>query len=295
MTHPATATSPTSTGPTASELPFSPMFEDLEVGMRFTSEPRRFDADRVRAFGELTGDTHPLHTEGIAGRPATVHGALVTAEFFGWHHEAGLSAHVEAAADSRWDYLAPVVTGAAVTYELTITRLRRTSGLHNGVVGRHVLVRDEAGVPVARATSTALVTAREAVDDRADRAGRSWPSKEWTAAMARALEADAAFTEATATWDGSLGLAFGGDEVQFRVYRGRVLDAGTRTPDGPTFTVKASDLTWAELFTGPANDFTRRQMKGQVESGGSAYEYLRSTRAVVALIDTARVLAGTEG
>lgn len=281
--------------PLAAAPETSPMFEDLAVGQRFTSGPRTFGADRVRAYGELTGDTHPLHTSGRDGAPATVHGSMVVAEFFGWHHEVGLSEYVEAAADSNWEFLAPVAVGSSVTYELTITRLRRASSLRNGVVGRTVLVRDTEGRTVARGTSTAIVTARSSGDDRTQRAGEAWPSREWVSAMADALGVDPDFTEATSTWDGSIGLDLGGDLVQFRVYRGRVLDAGTRTPQGPTFTVHASDLTWAELFTGPANDFMRRQMAGQFAASGSAYEYQRATRAVVALIDTARRLAGTEG
>lgn len=275
----------------------APYFEDFEVGQRFTGPERVFSAEVVQAFAEISGDEHPLHTEpghSRDGRPL-VHGPLGLSGFFGWHYRLGLSTHVEAAFDTRWEYLAPLYVGDAVTYEMTVTRCRRTSKLTNGIVGRHVVVRNQHGTVVQEGQTSALVTARAAVDDHEARLGRAFPSLPWGRRLAERLNEACAFTETTSTWDGTIGLGFGFDELLFRVYRGRVIDCGTRLPGGPTFTVRAPDVVWVELFTGPVNDFTRRAMNGRFVVDGNAYEYLRMTRAIVALVDEARVLAGARG
>lgn len=277
--------------------PEAPHFEDFEVGRVYTGPARTFSAAVVAAFAEVSGDQAALHTDGGPsgdGRPV-VHGPLGLAGFFGWHHDRGLSAHVEAAFDTHWDFVAPIHVGDSVTYEMTVTRTRRTSALRNGVVGRHVVVRNQHGETVQVGRTAALVTAREAVDDRVARLGRAFPSVEWVRALATRLGDSAAFTRATSTWDGTIGLRFGGDPVLLRVYRGRVLEAGTRTPDGPTFVLSAPDVVWAGLLTGPRNDFTRRTLRDEFEVEGSAYEYLRLTAAIVALVDEARAFARTEG
>ena len=38
-------------------------FDQLEAGTRFEGAERTVTADDVRAFADLTGDTHPLHTD----------------------------------------------------------------------------------------------------------------------------------------------------------------------------------------------------------------------------------------
>lgn len=273
-----------------------PWFEDFEVGQVFTGPPRTFSPEVVATFAAVSGDRAALHTEGdhTTGGRALVHGPLGIAGFFGWHHELGLSDHVEAALDTHWDYLAPVHAGDTVSYEMTVVRARRTSALRNGVIGRHVVVRDADGAVVQQGRTSALVTARSAVDDRAERVGRSFGTPEWARALATRLDASAAFTSATATWDGTIGLRIGDDAVQFRIYRGRVLEAGRRTPHGPTFVLGASDLSWARLLTGPVNDFTVRTMRDEFAADGDAYEYLRLTAALVALVDEARALAGAD-
>lgn len=273
-----------------------PHFEDFQVGRVFTGPARTFSPEVVAAFADISGDRAALHTERGRtrdGRPM-VHGPLALAAFFGWHHDLGLSAHVEAALDTRWEFVAPIHVGDAVTYEMTVTRARRTSGLRSGVVGRHVTVRNQHGTVVQEGRTAALVTARRAVDDTETRIGRAFPSAAWARALTERLGRSAAFTSATGEWDGTIGLRFGDDTVLFRVYRGRILECGTRTPHPPTFVLGASDLTWTRLITGPDNDFTRRVMCDEFSVSGSAYEYLRSTAALVALVDEARGLAGAD-
>lgn len=113
-------------------------------------------------------------------------------------------------------------------------------------------------------------------------------TRAWAERIAARLNDDEAFRSATATWDGTIGVAGERDETQFRIYRGRVLEAGVRAPNGPTFTVMASDRTWAELVSGSENDFMRRAMQGAFSVRGAAYEYLRLTRAINLMVDAAR-------
>lgn len=286
----ATAT-PGAPGPAK---PPAPYFEDFEVGQHYTGPERTFSAEVVAAFAEISGDRSPVHTESghtPDGRPL-VHGPLALAGFYGWQHDLGLSANVEMAFDSRWTYLAPIYVGDAVSYEMTVTRCRRTSKLTNGVVKRHVVVRNQHGAVVQEGQTSALVRARAAVDDTETRVGRAFPTLPWARRLAARLDVSAPFVEATGTWDGTLGLAFDTDPVLFRVYRGKVIDCGARTPEGATFVVAAPDVTWIQIIAGPANDFTKRAMRGEFTVSGSAYEYLRLNRALIALLDEARVLAG---
>lgn len=273
-----------------------PYFEDFEVGRTFTGPERTLSPADVAAFAELSGDRHPMHSgsERPGGGRPLVHGPLGIACFFGWLYERGLATHVEAALDTRWRYLAPLHPGDSVRYEMTITRARRTSARVNGVIGRHVLVRDQQGVIVQEGETAALVTARDAAGDDARRIGRAFPGAGWARRLGERLAASTAFTTATSTWDGAIGLRFGEDVVQFRIYRGRLLDAGARTPAGPTFVLGAPDITWVRLLTGPVNDFTKRTMRGEFTVSGSAYEYLRLTGALVALVDEARAFAHEE-
>ena len=273
-----------------SETRVSPRFEDLWPGRRFTGRPRHLDAAAVAEFAAVTGDRSPLHLEEghtPDGRPL-VHGAFVAAGFFGWLHDTGLAEHVEAALDMSWDFRAPVYTGDSVTYEMTVTRCRRTSSGQTGVVGRYVLVRNQDGRVVCEGRTSALVRTREPGDG--GRTGAEFPTVRWARRLAERLDASPAFAEATGTWDGTIGLGFADDVVLFRIYRGRVLDAGGRVPNGPTFVLGATDLTWTELLTGPENDYMARTMRGQFSTSGDAYSSVRMTAAVVAMIDEAREL-----
>ena len=90
---------------------------------------------------------------------------------------------------------------------------------------------------------------------------------------------------ATATWDGAFALACETDESQFRIYKGDVLEAGSRVPNGPAFTLAADALAWTELFTAGSDDFIRRAMQGEFSVRGSADEYLRTIGGVLAFVE----------
>jgi acyl dehydratase/putative sterol carrier protein len=275
--------------------PSAPFFEDFAVGQRFISPGRVVTQQDLAKFVEVSGDKHPIHcdpafanTAGYDG--AVLHGPFGQAAFLGWHYEAGLSEQVEAMLDSQWTYLKAIVPGDEIRFEMTITRTRRTSSGRHGVLGRHIEVTNQHGEVVQRGSTAALVRTRGDGKDQFPEA-RAYCTPEWGRLLSQRLQEDGVFTSSTATWDGALGLASDDGEVVLRVYQGAILSAGSRVPNGATFTLKASDKTWTDLLCGPTNDFMKRAMLGEFSVQGSAYEYLRLTKAVVALVECARSLA----
>ena len=238
--------------------------EDFEVGARQLAP--------AAPIGDGDGD----------GR---VRGAVVAAAFAGSPLASG------AETDAAWRYLEPVRADAELRYDVLVTGCRRTPDLTQGVVRRHVRVVDGDGQVIQEGTTTSLVPVRSAVDDSDGRVGRAFGTLPWARALAARLNDDPEFHAQTATWDGTIGIRYGAGEALFRVYRGRVLEAATRTPNGPTYVVEADERDWVELFTGPASDFSKRVMLGQLRVHGNAYEYVRLTAALVAIIDQARAMA----
>lgn len=236
-------------------------FEDFAVGQRFEGAERKVTEDDLRPLATVSGDML-LRELGLLDEP------------------------VLALLDTYWRYLGPVHAGDTLRFESTITRCRRSG--NQGTVNRHVVLRNQHGEPVQQGNAAVLVRAR---GTGADPVGRAFGTVAWGQALARRLADDASFTRATASWDGTVGLRCGDDEVQLRVYKGAVLEAVPRAPHGATFTVEADELTWTELLTGPRNDFTRRVMAGRFAARGSGYEYLRLTKALTVLVDVARELA----
>lgn len=267
-------------------------FEDFRPGARFEGGPRLVTEADLQGFVAVSGDRHKLHTDGAFARAAgfagpLMHGPFGIAAFLGWFDASGIAADTAVAMlDSHWRYLAPVIVGDRLHFEMIVTRCRRSSKGDRGVVGRHVRIRNEAGTLVQEGSTALLVRAR----GDAARPGQEFFTAGWARALAERLGADATFQRATATWDGTFALACGEDEAQFRIFKGAVLEAGTRSPNGPDFTIAAADLTWTELFTAGSNTFMQRAMQGQFSVRGSAYEYLRLTKALDAVIEAARAL-----
>ncbi len=269
-------------------------FEDFRPGQRWTSTTRRITADDLAAFTELSGDRHPLHTDPEWAartrfeRPV-LHGPFGIAAFLGFLHDMGLAGEsVIALLDTNWRYLKPLYVGDTLQCTLTITRCRRTSDPHQGVVHRHVILENQRGERVQEGTSAVLVHARGTGPDPVALAPGT---VEWGSGLAELLAQNEQFTSATATWDGTIGLRSGDNEVQLRVYLGRIIDVARRTPHGPTFTLAADELTWTELLTGERNDLVARMMRGQFHATGDAYEYLRLTKVLYLITDAARALA----
>ena len=267
-------------------------FEDFCPGNRFTGGPRHVTMADLEHMMAASGDRHRLHTDAAYAQQAgfaapLLHGPFGIAAFLGWFHDTGIGADtVISMLDSNWRYLGPVVVGDALSFEMTITRCRRSGKGDRGVVGRHVRIRNGAGVLVQEGGTAMLVRTRGTEPNPA----REFFTPAWAGAIAARLAQDGAFRAATATWDGAFALVCETDESQFRIYKGDVLEAGSRVPNGPAFTLAADALAWTELFTAGSDDFMRRAMQGELSVRGSAYEYLRLMKAVHLVVAAAREL-----
>ncbi|WP_283193442.1 MaoC/PaaZ C-terminal domain-containing protein [Rhizobium sp. AN80A] len=268
-----------------------PMFlEDFRVGSRFTSPPRLVLEEDLASFASISGDRHPLHTDKAFASQAgfdrpILHGPFGIAAFLGWFFETGVARNsLIAMLDSNWRYLKPITVGDEISFEMTITRCRRSSSGDRGVVGRHVRVTNQSGELLQEGRSALLIKA----DGRKLCIGQEFFTRAWASRLGERLCNDAAFRSATATWDGTFAIGCDDDEVQLRVFKGAVLEAGQRSANGPAFVMKAEEIVWAGLFTGETNDLMKRAMQGQFSVSGSAYEYLRLTKALTAMIDVIR-------
>ena len=145
-----------SASPTSgSETLFAHAFDDLEVGERFTTDPRAVSDADVLAFAELTGDRHPLHVDdefaaaGPFGR-RIAHGLLVLSVAAG---QVPLDPRRVLALRRVSDavFKRPVFPGECIHVEGRIASLRRVSD-EAGLVGCALTVVDEHARTVARAT-----------------------------------------------------------------------------------------------------------------------------------------------
>jgi acyl dehydratase len=268
-------------------------FEDFTVGQRFTSGPREVTAQDLADFTRCGGDDHPLHTE--AGRPALGGEGPVLQGPFGIAIAMGLLQRLDISGDeviglldTHWHYRKPIRVGDALRLELTIVRRRRAQRQDRGVVTRHMALVSPEGDIVQEGTTAALVRARGTGPDLA---GRDFGTVAWGQALAERLSAPAEFKEALASWDGTIGLRAGAEEVHLRVYRGDIIEVAKRAALGATFTLEADELTWLRAVTAPVNDFTRRCMRGEFAARGNGYEYLRLAKPLTLIVDAARALA----
>jgi hypothetical protein len=147
---------------------------------------------------------------------------------------------------------------------------------------------------VQSGTSAMMVRAREQALDGGSGIRADFGSVAWGELLAERLASNPQFGEATSTFDGTIGLEAGTDSVQLRVFKGRVLECARSMPRGATFTLSGSELAWVNLAGAPRNEFVARTMAGDFSVTGDVYEYLRLTKALVALWDCIRELAAAE-
>lgn len=192
---------------------------------------------------------------------------------------------------AEWQNRRPVMAGQTVRYEVTVTRVRRDEA-SGSVLSTRASMLSEDGTVLEQGNCD-FATSETPREDAADR--YQFGTVEWAKHLVPFLEADTCFTSAITAYDGTIGIACGGNEVHFRLYRGNVLEVTRRSMNGSDFTLEADDDTWVELILGERNDFMERAIKGQFRTKGSGYEYLRMTKALVCIIDAARAAASREG
>jgi hypothetical protein len=183
-----------------------------------------------------------------------------------------------------------VTEGEVLQSRATITSRRFQAG--DVLVDQHVALTDAAGDLIDEAVTS--WQAPQADFPGPDQATDAIASPQWGALLAERLKADPAFASSTATFDGSIGLVSRGSDgttgVEFRVYRGSILETGRKTLDGPTFAIEADTLTWAELVTGRYDDYIRLAARSRFTVRGSGFQYLRLTKTVRIMIWHARTM-----
>ena len=275
------------------DAPVIRSFDDFRIGQRFAGGSRKVTEDDIASFAELGGDFHPLHRDDQSARvqgyaSKLAHGPFGLAAFFGWFFDLSLArADIVGLLDTDWRYVGPIYAGDTLSFRMTITGCRRTSAGDRGIVTRNVEVLNQSGT-VVQAGNSALMYRCEA--GRRIK-GQELFTSEWAKALADRLNANAAFVSAMAVWDGAFGLGNNRDEAAFRIYRGRVIEAGTRPPRGIDFAMHADGAVWARLMTGADGLFMIEAMRGAFSVRGNAYEYLRFTKALSLVVGAMRDFA----
>jgi hypothetical protein len=244
-------------------------FEDLEIGQTCVSGPRQ-----VMSEQPVDGPADAAVLAADLWRTSSIGRRLASAEL------------KQVAAS--WTSHGQLQPGERVRLHSSVVRLEARADAGSGDVTRWDELRNSEDETVHAGTSTLRVHAQ---DIGAHRTHRDVGTRSWAAALAEILGADAAFTSAVETWDGTLGVRGGRHEIQLRIYRGRIIEVTPRSPHGATFTFGASDRIWTEVLTEPYTSFGSRLMRGDFEVSGNPYEYLRLTKALELLVANARKLA----
>jgi hypothetical protein len=116
-------------------------------------------------------------------------------------------------------------------------------------------------------------------------------SVEWGKRLADRLAADDGFVSSVSTFDGTIGIVSGDEQVRFRIYRGRIIETARKSLDGATFDITADERTWVELLLGEYDDYVRFAARGRFRILGSGFQYLRMTRTVRLMVAAARAMA----
>lgn len=274
-------------------------FEDFRVGQVFCSPPRPLTESDLVDFARLSGDRNPIHVDEKYAASTRfgrrlMHGPLGFAVAFGLLHDMGiLDGTIVALLDAHWTFTAPLFVDDEIALRMLVTRCRRTSGGESGVVNRHMRLTNQDGAVVQEGTSAMLVHARgpRADGEEEARAHRDFGSLVWGRLLAKRLSSDEAFAHATIAFDGAIGLQAGTEVVYLKTYLGCVIDVVQRTQVPADFIVQGSEAAWADLALADRNDYIARAMHGEFSISGSTYQYLRLTRAVVALMDSVQAMA----
>lgn len=182
----------------------------------------------------------------------------------------------------------PLDPGTAVHPEATITG--RRFGADDVVIDTHVRLAGDAGQPLRQAQVCwrAPRSAVPAPDPSTD----AIASPAWGEALAVRLADDPAFASSASTFDGSIGFASrtgaGLVAVELRIYRGKIIETGRKSLDGPTYALEADALTWAELVTGQYDDYVRLAARSLFTVRGSGFQYLRLTKTLRIMVWHAR-------
>ncbi|MEV0686918.1 hypothetical protein AB0I35_23910 [Nocardia sp. NPDC050378] len=195
----------------------------------------------------------------------------------------------------RWE-LGARPDAAGTRIEGIVTRWKPERKRGRGTLHQDVRLLDADGAVVERAHIGWDVPAATQVEDDLSPSRIAWDvgTVAWGEHLAARLANNADFVSAVQTFDGSIAIRAGEAQVEFRIYRGAVLEVARKTLDGPTFTIGGGERAWVELLAAADNDFVSRTRRGEFRSVGNNFQYLRLFRAVMLMIDEAQLAAVKE-
>lgn len=142
-------------------------FDDLAVGMRFTTAGHTVTEADLAAFSGVTGDFNPLHTDvefakgSIFGQRVT-HGTLILSLATGLRQRTGLfEGTMMAFLEIRqWKFVRPVFIGDTIRVVTEITALRPTSKPDRGIMEQAVRVLNQRDEMVAEGEFVNMILRR---------------------------------------------------------------------------------------------------------------------------------------
>lgn len=142
-------------------------YEDVVIGEGFVSGAQVVTAETILAFGRLSGDEHPLHTDETFCRDAGFPGLLAHG-LLGLSILGGLKASVKIYADAAsvslgWDkvqFRRPLVAGDTVRAHIMFAEKQPASDGRRGVVRQQAVLRNQREEIVTEAEHLALVRLR---------------------------------------------------------------------------------------------------------------------------------------
>lgn len=257
-------------------IPVDAEFADVHVGMRTAEIEQPAGAGGLELF----------HTAVLAARPCR--GAEPVE--LTWRRPSPASARsadAEPASVSAETADAEAAGTGAVRVSALVTRWRTEGSA--GFLSTALRLAGPDGTDAQDATVLWQVDDAVFADgDAAARVAWDFGTVAWGQHLAARLGEDKEFASTTATFDGTIALRSGAHEVQFRVYRGQIIEVSRKSLTDFTFCLQASERTWVELLGAPRNDFLRRTVARQFSVRGNGFQYLRMHKALMIIIDQAR-------
>lgn len=141
-------------------------FEDAEIGTRFTVEGRAVTGQDLLGFAEISGDSHPVHTD-AAWAAKSPFGQRIAHGPFGIALAIGLFGRIGAFRETAiamtdigdWQFRAPIYVGDFLSLEMTIVG-KRTTRSGRGIIDRRMRLLKSDGTVAQEGTSGLLIAHR---------------------------------------------------------------------------------------------------------------------------------------
>jgi len=142
-------------------------YEDLYVGMEFTTKARTITEADVVNFAALSWDTNPLHTDAEFAR-GTIFGERIAHGMLGLVVHSGLSqllgimeGTLIAFLEMTWMFLVPIKIGDTVHVVQRVKQMRETSKSDRGIITFEKELVNQRGKIVQKGTTTILMKRKE--------------------------------------------------------------------------------------------------------------------------------------